>query len=773
VPALVIEGRIQIIRQDEMAEVRREPENGSVCRTTGIAGISAVRSAEMFNQEDNKLEILARDETDLSTAHGSKSSWSTFVPYTKWALLPALLAVPIISEIVDSYARKVLAFSDPSDWPLVCIEVILLGVIGVYVTLRNLERDKVFNTLVHSENRYRHLFENSIDSITITAPEGELLDANDAFFNLFGYSRDDLKDFNILQLYVNAGDRSRFREEVERYGSVRDFEVRRRKKDSTEIVCELSATIRRNDAGRMLGYQTILRDITKRKQADEAQRALHAELEQMVQERTKDLVTANETLRQEIADRQRAEIQLRRSEERFRAVFESAQDCIFMKDQNLRYTHVNPAMLRLLGIRLEEISGSTDESLFGAENARGMQDVERRVLQGRTIETQQSIPGAGGQLILNCIRSPLLDPLGTIMGIYGIARDLTDRQAQQVELMNPPGSYGSGSMKGVLDQVALASTTDSIVLLLGESGAGKDYLARHLHDTSHRSAGPFFAINCPALPGELAESELFGHEAGAFTGSRSRKRGLLELAEGGTLLLNEIGDLPIHLQAKLLSFLDTHSFTRVGGEKSVEVNTRVIAATNKDLEREVAEGNFREDPFYRLNVFAIRVPPLRQRKEDLPLLTTELLSVLATKMGFSEAPRVEQSAMDSLVKYHWPGNVRELRNALERALILCDKRRITLNDVGRLSKEGDDSNGRLDLSYPVSITVSCSLPQALREAERCLATEALQRSGGSIKVAALELGISRDQMKYLIKSLGIRRNNYPPIELPGVNITHE
>ena len=489
-------------------------------------------------------------------------------------------------------------------------------------------------------------------------------------------------------------------------------------------------------------------------------------------ERTTELMTANETLRQEITDRQRAEAELRRSEERFRAVFESAQDCIFMKDQDMRYTHVNPAMLRLLATVPERIIGATDEALFDVDTSRGLRDVERRVLEGRTIETQQNIPGNGGQIILSCIRSPLLDSAGTIMGIYGIARDLTDRQTQEAELMNPPGSYGSKSMKAVLDQVGLASATDSIVLLLGESGTGKDYLARHLHEKSHRSAGPFFAINCAALPGELAESELFGHEAGAFTGSRARKRGLLELAEGGTLLLNEIGDLPIHLQAKLLTFLDTQSFTRVGGEKSVEVNTRVIAATNRDIEREAAEGNFREDLFYRLNVFAIRVPPLRQRKEDLPLLVTELLGALATKMGFSEAPGVAQSAMDSLVKYHWPGNVRELRNVLERALILSDKKKITLNDIGRLRKEVDENDRRPDLSCSISVSAWRPLPNALREAERSLATEALRRSGGSIKSAALDLGISRDQMKYLIKSLGIRRNVDPSIRELGVNITH-
>jgi sigma-54 dependent transcriptional regulator, acetoin dehydrogenase operon transcriptional activator AcoR len=726
----------------------------------------------MPNQEDRKSDVLYRDDTDPVTTHEATLRWPTFIPYAKWALLPILGSVPLASELIDSYTRRVFAFSDPSDWPLVCIQMVLLGIIGVYVIRRIGERENMFSTLAQTEGRYRHLFGNSIDSITMTAPDGKVIEANDAFFNLFGYSKDELAGFNILSLYVNPADRSRFREEVEGRGSVRDFEVRRRKKDGTEMVCELSATLRRDSEGHILGYQTILRDITKRKQAEENLRRLQVELERRVHERTKDLVAANESLRQEIADRQRAEAELRLSEERFRAVFESAQDCIFMKDQHLRYTHVNGAMLRLLAILPEKIVGNTDEALFGADTSHSLRDVERRVLQGRTIETEQSVPVVEGQLILSCIRSPLRDSEGTIMGIYGIARDLTDRRVHDTESMNAPGCYGSRSMKAVLDQMALASTTDSIVLLLGESGTGKDYLARHLHEKSHRSAGPFFAINCAALPGELAESELFGHEAGAFTGSRARKRGLLELAEGGTLLLNEIGDLPIPLQAKILTFLDTQSFTRVGGEKTVEVNTRIIAATNRDLELDVSAGKFREDLFYRLNVFAIRVPPLRQRKEDLPLLVTHLLDTLAKKMGFSQAPEVEQSVMDILAGYHWPGNVRELRNVLERALILCNKKRITIYEIGKLRRNGEESGDRVDLSCLVSISVWRSLPNALREAERSLATEALRRSGGSIKNAALELGISRDQMKYLMKSLGIRRDNDPQMGVLGVNITH-
>jgi len=722
----------------------------------------------MIEEEVERISPHAwASEPPLET---KKDLW-TVSPRLRWSVVPMLAMIPVGAELIDAYSRKVLAFSDPYDWESVAIRTGLLVAVAVYICLKSLERERFVSGLQVSEGMYRGLFENSRDPIAVATREGQLLDANEAFTSLFGHSREELKTLNMLQLYVDPADRSRFREEIESRGSVKDFEVRLRKKDGTEMDCELSGSLRWNNSGRVLGYQTIVRDVTERKQAEQVRQRMHAELERKVRERTREIVKANDKLRKEVEDRERAESELHRSEERFRAVFESAQDCIFIKDRDLRYTHVNPAMLRLLSLPLDRIIGLTDEAIFGVHASEGLRVMELRVLQGQTIEAEESIPLGEAHVIVDCIRSPMRDSAGNIVGIYGIARDMTDRKERETELISTPGSYGSRSMKAVLEQVALASKTDSIVLLLGESGTGKDYLARYLHDQSNRAGGPFFAINCAALPGELAESELFGHEAGAFTGSRGRKRGLLELAEGGTLLLNEIGDLPPHLQAKLLSFLDTQSFTRVGGERSIEVNTRVIAATNKDLEQEVASGNFREDLFYRLNVFTIRVPPVRHRIEDLPHLVSELLAPLAKKMGVSEAPGVEHAVMDVLAQYHWPGNVRELRNVLERALILSDKKKITPSDVGRLTKESGNKEDQGDISCSVSISGGRSLPAALREAERWLAVEPLRRSGGRVKNAAAELGISRDQMKYLMKSLSIRRKIHPDVLNGGVNPT--
>jgi transcriptional regulator with GAF, ATPase, and Fis domain len=360
-------------------------------------------------------------------------------------------------------------------------------------------------------------------------------------------------------------------------------------------------------------------------------------------------------------------------------------------------------------------------------------------------------------ITLSSLRVPMSDLSGNRVGLCGIMRDLTIWRKAGSHAGTQADEYVSQAMKITLEQVRLAAEADSTVLFLGESGGGKDHLAKYLHDHSPRRNSPFFAINCAAIARDLADSELFGHEAGAFTGTRGRKRGLLELAEGGTLLLNEIGELPLSLQAKLLAFLDTQSFSRVGGEGCVTVNARIIAATNRDLEEEVEAGNFRKDLFYRLNVFPIRVPPLRERMEDLPGLVLDLLQLLSTKLGFHSVPEVDNGAMRILGSYHWPGNIRELKNVLERALILCDKRKITEKDVAvsrnARAETGISSNG----SFVVRWSDGISMNETLNQTKRFLVEEGLRRSGGSIKEAASLLGISRGSLKHYLHYLGIQR----------------
>lgn len=231
--------------------------------------------------------------------------------------------------------------------------------------------------------------------------------------------------------------------------------------------------------------------------------------------------------------------------------------------------------------------------------------------------------------------------------------------------------YVSRAMKDVLAMTGLVAESDSTVLLLGETGSGKDYLARSIHRSSRRKAGPYLPINCTGLPADLFESELFGHERGAFTSASERKIGLIEVAQGGTLFLNEIGEMPIQLQPKLLTFLDTRSFSRVGGTKPIRADVRIIAATNQELEDMVAAGVFRADLLFRLNVITIRVPALRERSEDIPMLAQGLLGRLAHAMPSQIIPELYQQTVDAMIRYPWPGNVRELGNILERCLVLA------------------------------------------------------------------------------------------------------
>jgi DNA-binding NtrC family response regulator len=258
----------------------------------------------------------------------------------------------------------------------------------------------------------------------------------------------------------------------------------------------------------------------------------------------------------------------------------------------------------------------------------------------------------------------------------------------------------------------------------------------------------------------LAESELFGHEAGAFTGGRGKKRGLLELAEGGTLLLNEIGELAAPLQAKLLSFLDTMSFTRVGGEKEVIVNTRILAATNKDLQKDVKVGIFRSDLFFRLNVFPITIPPLRERPEDLPTLVDEITKSLSKKLGFSRTPPIDKSALIQISQYKWPGNVRELTNALERALILSRGSRIREADLGLTQVRECPPSLEYQTSELTLLREGESFPEIVKRLKQSIIEKSLVETGGSVTAAAKLLGISRDAMKHMMKAFGFQKDHF-------------
>jgi DNA-binding NtrC family response regulator len=305
----------------------------------------------------------------------------------------------------------------------------------------------------------------------------------------------------------------------------------------------------------------------------------------------------------------------------------------------------------------------------------------------------------------------------------------------------------SQAMRTIFDKIAKTAPSSGRVLITGENGTGKELVARALHDHSKRVDGPFIKVNCAAIPSELIESELFGHEKGAFTGATQKRRGKFELADGGTLFLDEIGDMTPSAQAKVLRVLQEGELERVGGDDTIKVDVRVVAATNKNLADEIAAGRFREDLFYRLNVVPIELPPLRERREDIPALVSYFVAQVC-EQDDRKAKRLSQGAVSMLMQYDWPGNVRELKNSIERLVILTGE----AEDIGE-----DDVRDALPTLKPVSTTYrrGTALKDLVAAAERDLVLEALAANDHHISNTARELGLERSHLYKKMKALGI------------------
>jgi PAS domain S-box-containing protein len=601
-----------------------------------------------------------------------------------------------------------------------------------------LYRHEMERRLRVSEDRYRAVVESQTEMVCRISFEGTLTFVNSAFHRCFDLQPEDAVG-QSLWLYVPELERKFLDADTQTQSPCvieHPVEVAGKTK---WLVWNISHITDQED--RPGEFQLVGHDVTDRKRAEDALQKAHDELEERVKERTAQLTKANTSLQKE-------RNALRESEERFRAVFESAQDYIYLKDINSGYLSINPAAEAFLGKSASEVAGLTDTDLFGPEVAARLVQVDRRVLKGEAVEEEHILRFEEEEYAFLTTRVPLTDFNGKVTGMCVISRDITGRKGVPTPTHTVQGEALSPAMKATVKLASLAAQTDSIVLLRGESGVGKDYLARFIHDQSSRSAGPFYSINCAAVAENIAESELFGHVSGAFTGAGKRKRGLLELAEGGTLLLNEIGDLPTPLQAKLLTFLDTRSFTRVGGTETVTVNARLIAATNRDLKREAAEGRFREDLLYRISVFPIEIPPLRERKEDLALLAEQIIANIAAELQLSFVPEIDSGTLDLLSRYTWPGNVRELRNVLERGLILSRGERLDLDDPA--SNESNKDDWRWTTTFPPRV----SLDDVVDDLIRSMVEEALQRSNGMKQEAARLLGISRHTLRRRMLAVG-------------------
>ena len=460
----------------------------------------------------------------------------------------------------------------------------------------------------------------------------------------------------------------------------------------------------------------------------------------------------------------RASQALAESEERFRDLFEEAPIAYVHEGLDTRFIRANRAALRSLGIKPEDVSGTYGKS-FVPETPEAQERV-RQALEsiGRGTDTSGVIlelrrKDNGKPLWIQWWSRP--DPSGTYTRTMFV--DITDRvlmeqekarlEAQRTYLQeeiqtehNFEEVIGTApAIKKVLRAVEQVATTDATVLITGETGTGKELIARAIHNLSPRRQGVLVKVNCAAIPAGLIESELFGHEKGAFTGALARKIGRFELADRATIFLDEVGEIPLELQTKLLRVLQDGEFERLGSTKTIKVNVRVVAATNRDLEREVREGRVRSDLYYRLNVFPIHLPPLRDRKQDIPLLATYFIKKYTADLG-KRIDSVAQSAMEALKAYPWPGNIRELEHVIERAVILSPGPQLELGEW---------------LPKPTA-TSGAPAPATLEEVERAHILETLERTGWRVsgeQGAAKLLGLKPTTLEARMQKLGITRKN--------------
>jgi len=570
-----------------------------------------------------------------------------------------------------------------------------------------------------SEEHFRILVEQASDGIFIADEQGRYLDVNSAGAEMLGYTHEEVLERSITDVVI-AEERERVAEERVQVASglsVRN-EWKFRRKDGSIFPGEVSG--RRLPDGRLQG---ILRDIT---------------------------------------DRKRTEEMLRQNEERFRVALKDSPITVFNQDRDLRYTWIYHPQLYWQ----HEILGKTDDEVIGPKKAAALNELKRRVLaSGLGVREEIAVPHNGKTQFFDFTIEPLFDAQKNVIGITAACmdvarlREMADRLQESRDRLAHEKSYleseiqselgfekiigQSPALREVLRKARIVAPTDSTVLLLGETGTGKELVARSVHALSSRHDNTFVKLNCAAVPSGLLESELFGHEKGAFTGAVNQKIGRIELADKGTLFLDEIGEMPPELQPKLLRVLQDREFERLGGVRTLHVDVRIISATNRDLRQDIAEKKFREDLFYRLNVFPMDLPPLRERRDDIPMLVQHFVNKHAVRMG-KRIETIPDGAMRILRAWNWPGNVRELENMIER-MVIMSKGSVLAAPPAELSEE------------------EYTAEDNLTEMERDHILRVLRETNGVLSGndgAASRLGLKRTTLQSMIKRLGIHPHEY-------------
>ena len=597
-----------------------------------------------------------------------------------------------------------------------------------YLSATDIEdRKRAEEELQASEVRFRTLVDNVADAILLRSDDGKLVDANQQACDSLGYTRDELLGMTSRGFVDPTVDASlnRWIGDQLKAGAVFSFESRHRRKDGTVFPVEVRVRPFWK-GGRQFSLASI-RDITERKQAEDA---------------------------------------LRQSEKQLLDVIETIPALAWTTRADGSVDFINRRWQEYTGISAREAIGR------GWQVAIHPNDIDR-IVEKRSASRESGVPFEGEVRIHSrdgeyrwflCRATPLRNERGNVVRWYGTATDIDDRkraeerlQRENVVLREEIDRASmfeeivgtSPALQKVLTAVFKVASADSTVLIVGETGTGKELVARAIHKKSLRSARPFVTVNCAAIPQSLIASELFGHEKGAFTGALQRRLGRFELAEAGTIFLDEVGELPMETQVALLRVLQEREFQRVGGNQAIRLNVRVLAATNRDLQKATATGVFRQDLFYRLNVFPIHIPPLRERKQDIPLLVEYFIDRFSRNSG-KIIRSIDKASLELCKSYSWPGNIRELQNVIERAVIICETEILSI-DESWLS-QGDSRT-----------QTSSGLGKKSPAEERELIEEVLTETEGRVagpSGAAAKLGIPPSTLEYKIRLLKINKHQF-------------